>query len=184
MLKTAAKVIKIVENKHASAAFFTETPTFAPEMRNPGKYYTAIAVLGTVLGAACTTSREVSEDEAVVMLQQARELLADGCFASARDTILSMRKQYPTALQTRRQAILTLDSIELLETRDSLQRYELSLQAARDAFSHMRPRLGGKTNEQYYQQQRLLFEMEQHYDELCAKAKFYLRKIDIDQLEQ
>lgn len=153
-------------------------------MRNPGKYYTAIAVLGTVLGAACTTSREVSEDEAVVMLQQARELLADGCFASARDTILSMRKQYPTALQTRRQAILTLDSIELLETRDSLQRYELSLQAARDAFSHMHPRLGGRTNEQYYQQQRLLFEMEQHYDELCAKAKFYLRKIDIDQLEQ
>ena len=128
----------------------------------------------------CKTTQEVTEEEAFFMLDHARELLADGQFSAARDTILSLRRQYPTALQTRRAAILTLDSVELLETRDSLSRYEVSLQEAREAFQKMQPRVNGRTNDAYYQQQRLVFEMEQHYDELCAKAKFYVRKIDID----
>lgn len=118
------------------------------------------------------------------MLFEARQLLADGHFNAARDTILALRKQYPTALETRRAAILTLDSVELMETRDSLQRYELRLQAAREGFKLMQPRVNGQTNEAYYQQQRRVFEMEQHFDELCAKAKFYVRKIDIDLREQ
>jgi predicted oxidoreductase (fatty acid repression mutant protein) len=116
------------------------------------------------------------------MLGEARELLAGGEFNAARDTIRSMRKQYPTAFQTRRAAILTLDSVELMQTRDSLTRYELSLQEAREGFRKMQPRTNGQTNDLYYQQQRMVFEMEQHFDELCAKAKFYVRKIDLDQL--
>ena len=130
--------------------------------------------------SACKTAQEASEEEAFFMLHQARELMAGGNYNAARDTILALRQQYPTALQTRRAAILTLDSVELLETRDSLQRYEQSLQAAREGFKLMQPRVNGQTNELYYQQQRRVFEMEQHFDELCAKAKFYVRKIDID----
>ena len=48
----------------------------------------------------------------------------------------------------------------------------------------MQPRLNGVTNDAYYAQQRLLRDMEFHYDELCAKVKFYLRKIDIDSQQQ
>jgi hypothetical protein len=44
----------------------------------------------------------------------------------------------------------------------------------------MPPRLNGKTNDAYYEQQRLVMAMDQRYDELCAKVKFFLRKIDID----
>ena len=136
-----------------------------------------------VLGSGCKTAEDLAEQQASVMLDEARDLLADGRFAAARDTILSLRRQHPTALQTRRAAIVTLDSVELLETRDSLLRYEARLEAAREGFKKMLPRVNGRTNEAYYQQQRRVFEMEQHFDELCAKVKFYVRKIDIDKLE-
>ncbi|MCR5180430.1 MAG: hypothetical protein K6C30_04355 [Bacteroidaceae bacterium] len=142
--------------------------------------YVVVSLSAMLLLSSCKTIEEASEEEATVMLSQARELLADGHYVAARDTIFALRQQYPTALETRRAAILTLDSVELLETRDSLQRFELRLNAAREGFRQMQPRINGRTNEAYYEQQRCVFEMEQHFDELCAKAKFYVRKIDID----
>lgn len=54
------------------------------------------------------------------MLGQSRVLLAQGNYNTARDTLLSMRKQYPSAIEARAQGILLLDSIELLAARDSL----------------------------------------------------------------
>jgi len=151
-------------------------------MRIDHLYSIALCVACTLSVASCKTTEESAEEEASLMLGEARELLAGGEFNAARDTIRSMRKQYPTAFQTRRAAILTLDSVELMQTRDSLTRYELSLQEAREGFRKMQPRTNGQTNDLYYQQQRMVFEMEQHFDELCAKAKFYVRKIDLDQL--
>ena len=130
--------------------------------------------------AACRTAEDVAEESAGLMLDHARELLAQKQYVAARDTILSLRRRHPTALQTRRAAILTLDSVELMETRDSVLLYEERLNAAREGFRQMKPRVDGHTNDVYYQQQRRVREMEQHFDELCAKVKFYLRKIDID----
>ncbi len=139
-----------------------------------------IALFATLLLAGCKTSGEASEEAASFMLNEARDLLSQKLYVAARDTILSMRRQHPTAVQTRRAAIVTLDSIELMETRDSLLTYERLLNAARENFRQMLPRVNGRTNEEYYLQQRRVMRMEQHFDELCAKSKFYLRKIDID----
>lgn len=132
----------------------------------------------------CKTAVENAEAAATVMLTEARTLLAAKDYDAARDTILSLRQQHPTAIETRRAAILTLDSVELMATRDSLTRYEQQLNAAREGFRRLQPRENGRTNELYYAQQQRVMEMEQHFDELCAKEKFYLRKIDIDQLER
>ena len=137
------------------------------------------ATLGVAV-SACKTAEENPEDAASLMLGEARALLAEGRYGAARDTILSMRQRHPLALEARSHAILTLDSVELLETRDSMMRYEAELESARAAFGQMLPRVGGSTNEAYYAQQRLVHDMEFHFDELCAKAKFYARKIDID----
>lgn len=49
------------------------------------------------------------------MLEQARTLMKEGNNAAARDTILSLRKRFPRAIEARRQAILTLDSVELAD---------------------------------------------------------------------
>lgn len=180
MLKTAAKVIKKVEIYLVSAERIAERRIFAPQMKATCILFSVGMV---ILCMGCKTSEDVAEQQASVMLDEARDLLADGHYAAARDTILSLRRQHPTALQTRRAAIVTLDSVELMEARDSLLRYEASLEAVREGFKKMLPRVNGRTNEAYYQQQRRVFEMEQHFDELCAKVKFYVRKIDIDKLE-
>lgn len=68
--------------------------------------------------ASCST--ESLETKADNMLQKSREHLLNKRYDAARDSILSMRKKYPTALQSRAQGILLLDSIELLAAHDSL----------------------------------------------------------------
>lgn len=118
------------------------------------------------------------------MLMQARMLMASKDFAAARDTIYRLRERHPRALETRRAAIVTLDSIELMATRDSLVLFEQQLESVRQVFKDLKPRVNGQTNQLYYDHQRKVWDMEQHYDELCAKVKFYLRKIDIDVLER
>ena len=136
--------------------------------------------LSVVLVCSCTSAPADPEVPAAEMLAEARGLLEQKDYSAARDTILSLRKQYPQALKTRRAAILTLDSVELLEARESVAAYELTLNAARDSFHQMQPRLNGQTNDEYYVQQRRVMAMGQEFDELCAKVKFFLRKIDID----
>lgn len=130
--------------------------------------------------AACKTTEDNAEAAADAMLCQARELLAQKRYDEARDTILTLRQRHPTALEARRRAILTLDSVELLQTRDSVALLESWLEGERAAFAQMAPRVNGATNDAYYRQQRLLRDMEFHLDELCAKVKFFVRKIDID----
>ena len=133
---------------------------------------------------ACKETLESQEAQAHAMLMQARQLLASKDFEAARDTIFRLRERHPRAIETRRAAIVTLDSIELMATRDSLMQFERQLEAARAGFKTLKPRVNGRTNHLYYEQQRRVWDMEQHYDELCAKVKFYVRKIDIDGLEQ
>lgn len=146
---------------------------------HPAAAATAIAAILLSM-TACKTTEDNAEAGANVMLGQARELLAQKCYDAARDTILTMRQRHPMALEARRMAILTLDSVELMQTRDSVALYEARLEAERAAFAQMQPRVNGGTNDAYYRQQRLLRAMEFHLDELCAKVKFYVRKIDID----
>lgn len=145
--------------------------------------FASLAALLTAL-VSCRSAEEASDLMAEQQLDEARALMSRKQFAAARDTIMSLRQQHPTALNVRRAAILTLDSVELMETRDSIVRYERRLHAEQKAFEQMQPRQNGQTNEAYYAQQRRLFEMRQHFDELCAKAKFYVRKLDIDALEE
>lgn len=147
-------------------------------------YILASLAAALVALVACRSAEEASDLMAEQQLDEARELMSRKQFAAARDTIMSLRQQHPMALEVRRAAILTLDSVELMETRDSIARFERRLHAEQQAFEQMQPRLNGQTNEAYYVQQRRLFEMRQHFDELCAKAKFYVRKLDIDAVQE
>jgi hypothetical protein len=70
--------------------------------------------------ASCTSSPTTPEAQASDMLRKSRSLLVDERYDAARDSILSMRRRYPTALQARAQGILLLDSIEMLAARDSM----------------------------------------------------------------
>ena len=72
---------------------------------------------------ACGTGNK-EEQKAMRMLGDARFALRHQHYDEARDSILSMRRQHPTALQARRQAILLLDSIEMAAAADSLKQAE------------------------------------------------------------
>lgn len=73
------------------------------------------------LSVAC--NRKPSDEEmGQLMLSAARNAYIEHDYAAARDTILSLRKHYPLALEARRQAILLMDSIELMDAQgDSLK---------------------------------------------------------------
>ena len=80
--------------------------------------------LGALLAVgACNRQSEVDR-AAFRMLGDARFALRYQHYAEARDSIYALRKKYPTAIEARRQAILLLDSIELMGARDSLQHAE------------------------------------------------------------
>lgn len=69
--------------------------------------------------AACT--KQTPEERAAKMLREARYALHHHLWNEARDTIFSLRRNCPTAIEARRQAILLLDSIEMNAAADSLK---------------------------------------------------------------
>lgn len=69
---------------------------------------------------SCNSATQDTDALANQMLIQSRQLLESHQYDAARDTILSMRKRYPTAIQARAQGILLLDSIEIFAACDSL----------------------------------------------------------------
>ena len=71
---------------------------------------------------SCGGNQPDPEQQGQQMLTEARICYAQGNYAAARDSIMSLRKNHPTALEARRQAILLLDSVELqLAEGDSLK---------------------------------------------------------------
>ena len=78
-----------------------------------------VLILVATLLAAC--SKETPEKRAALMLREARYALHHHLWNEARDTIISLRRNCPTAIEARRQAILLLDSIEMSAAADSLK---------------------------------------------------------------
>ena len=81
----------------------------------------AALTLLLVMLSACASNEE---REAQQMLQQARSALRHRLYSEARDSILSLRKKHPTAINARKHGILLLDSIELQAAADSLTKAE------------------------------------------------------------
>ena len=80
------------------------------------KHYLPLAAL--VLMCACGGTSP--EEEGGRMLVQARAALQAKDYNAAKDTILSLRKRFPTAIEARKRASLLLDSVEMIAAEDSL----------------------------------------------------------------
>lgn len=94
-------------------------------------------------------------------ISKARSLLAQGNYTAARDTILQMRVSYPMALSAREEGILLMDSIDLGEAQTLLANIDAQLHAAEAAGA-------------------LRDSLQQEYDELHQKVKFFQRKLRYD----
>ena len=130
--------------------------------------------------SSCSSSQSDADEQANVLLSEARTALASKQFGRARSKILTLRKDYPTAISARRAAILTLDSIELCEAQDSISIYEPELAAARQLLTTLEDNPNGHADPAFIAQRIAVYKMEQHFDELCAKARFFKRKLQID----
>lgn len=82
------------------------------------------ALLSLLLLLSCGDSRQEARDAQTVqggaVLAEARSLCLAGRYDAARDSIFSLRRHYPYAIEARRQAILLMDSVEMLSAQDSL----------------------------------------------------------------
>ena len=79
-----------------------------------------LSILSLLLMLCACGGNEANENVAQ-MLSDARFALKYGHYSEARDSILSLRQKYPTAIEVRKQAILLLDSIEMTAAVDSLK---------------------------------------------------------------
>ena len=87
-------------------------------MRSVKQPIIALFLLAILL-VAC--SQQTPEERAASMLKDARYALHHHLWDEARDTIFSLRRNCPTAIEARKQAILLLDSIEMNAAADSLR---------------------------------------------------------------
>ena len=82
--------------------------------------HTFILFFLAALLIACSQEK-TADERAAIMLREARYALHHHLYNEARDTIFSLRRNCPTAIEARKQAILLLDSIEMNAAADSLR---------------------------------------------------------------
>lgn len=132
---------------------------------------------------SCTNKEEKIEKEAGGMLNEARTLMAGKHYQPARDSILAMRQKYPTAFNARSAGIIVMDSIELLESQDSLAIMGNTLETEKALLVQLELEKRQGHNAEFYKQRTKVFQLQQQFDEMEAKVKFYLRKIEVDTQE-
>lgn len=137
-------------------------------------------VLSLAAACACNPKGSDAESEAGRMLGTARHLMKAQDYKAARDTVESMRKRFPTAFDARTEGIIVMDSIELLEAQDSLAIIDSMLQQEQKLLEQLQAGKNKKDQEERSRQKLKVFHIRQHLDEMGAKVKFFLRKIEID----
>ena len=145
--------------------------------------YSLYYILLSFLLCACAQGKgDVDpETEAGQLIAIARQLITDSKYAEAKDTILYMRKEFPTAFNARATGIIVMDSAELMEAQDSLAVLIGELQREEDFLQQLEAESPNVRSAAFYKQRTKVFYQKQHLDEVNAKVKFFLRKIEIDQ---
>lgn len=143
---------------------------------------TFYALLLPFLLCSCSNKDKDEEIEAHAsrMVNAARDLMLQGNYPAAKDSILTMRERYPKAFKARATGIVVIDSIELLAAKDTLALMDSALKQAQDSLAILETQKRRGHNAAYYKQRTHVFHLKQHFDEIEAKVKFYLRKIEID----
>ncbi len=144
---------------------------------------TLYALLLSIAICSCTTKNDKKEENAGRMLNSARALMIEGNYAAAKDSILNMRILFPTAFEARTTGIVIMDSIELLAAQDTLAMTNSILQVEEKQLMQLETEKRRGHNAEYYKQRTNVFHLKQRVDELGAKVKFYLRKIEVDTQE-
>lgn len=142
--------------------------------------YVLCTIIASLLLISCSQQDRNPEEEGSRLIHAARTLMLSAQYQEAKDSILLIRQQYPTAFKARATGIIVLDSIELLESQDSLALLNERLNAEENLLQLLEEQNPTRRTSEFYAQRTKVFYLKQHVDEISAKVKFFLRKIEID----
>ena len=144
---------------------------------------TLYALLLPILICSCSDKEAQTGAQAGRMVNDARTLMKEGDYPRAKDSILAMRRRFPTAFEARATGIIVLDSIELLAAQDTLAMMDSTLRAEQDILRELEETKRRGHNADFYRQRTHVFHLKQRFDEMEAKVRFYSRKIEVDMHE-
>ncbi len=142
-------------------------------------------ILFIVLAAAITACSNSTQRAAEAMLQKADQQFQQGHYDRALITIDSLRKVYPGAIETRKQALRLYQNIELKRSQEELTALDSTLEAVKQQYEALRQQVD--THKQLLQatpeELTLLTRTRVHrdslqtrYDALCAKIRYIHKK--------
>ena len=85
--------------------------------------------IALVLAFVACTQRTTEDDKAAQLLEKIEKLNREGAYAAALDSITSLRKQFPRAVNARRRALEIWQEASLKMTQDDIGRTDSALQA-------------------------------------------------------
>ena len=148
----------------------------------PTRQSILIALGSLLLLTACQDSKQ---QEAVAMLQKADHLFAEQKYDRALIVIDSLRKVYPSAIETRKQALRLQQSIELKRSQEELAKLDSTLQAVKADYLQQKDQVD-KDKEQLRatpEELTLLTKtrvrrdsLQTRHDALCAKIRYIHKK--------
>lgn len=141
----------------------------------------AIFLLTVMSLVACGGSdpTKSQQEKADSLLRQAREALAAKRYPEARTSIFRLRTICPLALDARQAAIFTLDSVELMDARDSLVIMDSIVRVQQQHYAPLMNHHHGR-NAQFFEARKHLMMLQSHQDDMAMKVKFYMRKLEED----
>jgi len=139
-----------------------------------------IAALFTMLIASCTQSKNNNEEVAgMATLNRARLAMNEGDYAAAKERILNLRTMHPKAFQARREAILTLDSVEMFLAIDSMQHAGERMYAEQHRLKELETNYTEHYME-YRKQEKIFNEAQELFKDFETKVRFFRKKLEVD----
>ena len=138
--------------------------------------------LSAVVLMACS---DTTQNAANQMLQQANRQFEEGHYDRALITIDSLRKVYPGAIETRKQALRLHQNIELKRSQEELALVDSALQAVKHDYEYQRQKVEKDTRELRATPEELTMltktrvrrdSLQTRFDVLCAKIRYIHKK--------
>ena len=135
-----------------------------------------------LLLAACADSRQ---KEAEAMLQRADQLFNEQKYDRALIAIDSLRKVYPSAIETRKQALKLQQNIELKRSQEELASVDSTLQAVRQNYEYQHQKVEKDKQELRATPEELTMltktrvkrdSLQTRFNVLCAKIRYIHKK--------
>ena len=138
--------------------------------------------MAIVLLSAC---RDNQQKEANEMLAKAHQLFDEQRYDRALIVIDSLRKTYPGAIETRKQALRLQQSIELKRSQEELSRVDSMLQAVKHDYEYQKQKVEKDKQELRATPEELTMltktrvrrdSLQTSFDVLCAKIRYIHKK--------